>query len=240
MHSLALVLGGLTALILSLRHLQLNRASLGYLAWWLPVVLLPLALLGWDVRTPWTKFVESAAPVPPSLATLLPQNASVYWDGGVELLWLRLRRSSYFSCTQGTGAVFFRSTAIAYQHRAESFWPFRTLDFDESIYCPNLDESLKASETRQDLIKLCRNEPELDYVVLGQPVEEMPSKTWDAPAALLNFRMVDGKPTRIETSRFYLYSCGVVREASARGPVTVVGNVASITGPRTGAVHYTP
>jgi hypothetical protein len=222
-YSLALVIGGLTALAMYVLHLERRRPSAARIGRWLSIALLPAALFGWDVRTPWTKFVESPAPAPASLASLLPQKATVYWDGGIELLWLRLQRSSYFSCTQGTGAVFFRGTAIAYRHRAESFWPFRTLDFGESQYCPDPSERFESSATRQDLVQLCRNEPELDVAVFGRPVEDMPAQIWDAPASLLNFRMIDGEPTRIETSRFYLYSCAGLRQASAGATGTVAG-----------------
>jgi hypothetical protein len=178
---------------------------------WLAAALLPIALLGWDARTPWTKLVESTAPVPASLADLLPQDASVYWEGGVEMLWLRLKRNSYFSCTQGTGAVFFRGTAVAYRHRAESLWPLRTIDFEENIYCPALQDADTASRTREGLAEVCGREPELDYLVLTEPVANAEAKVWNSPVPFRNLRVVNGKPAVAETDRFYIYSCAGLR-----------------------------
>jgi hypothetical protein len=78
------------------------------------------AVLGWDQRTAWTAFVESSDAVPAELAGFVPDGATVYWEGGLELLWLRLKRPSYFSCAQAAGVMFFRGTAMAYAHRSES------------------------------------------------------------------------------------------------------------------------
>ncbi|MGH7109150.1 MAG: hypothetical protein ACREFK_01845, partial [Stellaceae bacterium] len=178
---------------------------------WLAAALIPLALLGWDARTPWTRFIESSGPVPSSLAALLPQNASVYWEGDVRMLWLRLQRSSYFSCTQGTGTMFFRGTAIAYQHRAESFWPLRTIDFHKSVFCPDLDKDRKDSRTHADLQQVCRREPGLDYLVLIRPVENVEPKIWNSPVPFQYERIVNGKLAVHATTRFYVYSCAAVR-----------------------------
>ena len=82
----------------------------------------------------------------------------MYWEGGLEFLWLHWKRSSYFSCSQGTGAVFFRETALTYQHRLESFWPLRTLDFEESDLCPSVDALPKADRTKADLREVCARE----------------------------------------------------------------------------------
>src|SRR5262249_43394153 len=64
-------------------------------------ILTIVALFYWDVRSPWTEFAESPAPPPPALAAFLPAHANVYWEGGLELLWFRLRRPNYYSCDQG-------------------------------------------------------------------------------------------------------------------------------------------
>lgn len=173
---------------------------------WLALVLVPLALANWDSRTPWTKFVESSQPVPQSLASILPQNASVYWEGGVEMLWFKLRRPSYFSCAQGTGAVFFRDTAIEFQRRARLFWPLRTLDFG-SILCPRRDGTPRPVRTRAELRQLCGHKRAPDYLVLVRPVADVKSKIWISPAAYTNVKIRDGRLAIIRTDRFYVYSC---------------------------------
>lgn len=208
LYSLALIIAALGIMTLQIRAMGPRS---GHLLPWFAAALLPVALLGWDARTPWTRFVESAAPAPKALAALLPQNASVYWEGDVRMLWLRLQRPSYFSCTQGTGAVFFRGTAIAYQHRVESFWPLRTLDFHKSIYCPDLEKHQKDSRTRADLQYVCAHEPALDYLVLIRPVENVEPKIWDSPAPYQYERSVNGKLIVHKTNRFFIYSCSGLR-----------------------------
>jgi hypothetical protein len=214
MYSLALVAASLIiiALIIHLIHIERERQQLDRFLPWLAAALLPIALLGWDARTPWTRFVESSGPAPESLTALLPRNASVYWEGSMKILWLRLQRASYFSCSQGSGAVFFRGTAIAYRHREESFWPLRTLDFDRNAQCPSLDRSSKPEErTRADLKEVCRREPALDYLVLIRPVENVAPKVWDSPVPFQYERVVDGKLIVRETNRFFIYSCSGLR-----------------------------
>jgi hypothetical protein len=212
-YSFALTVAALmiSTLIYYLIRTERKRQWLGRSLPWLAAALLPVALLGWDARTPWTRFVESSRPVPVSLTALLPQKASVYWEGGVRMLWLRLQRPSYFSCTQGTGALFFRGTAIAYWHREESFWPLRTLDFDGNDQCPDLDKTDKPRRRRADLKEVCRHEPGLDYLVLIRPVEDVKPKTWDSPVPFQYERVVDGKLIVRETNRFFIYSCSGLR-----------------------------
>jgi hypothetical protein len=94
-----------------------QRRQIARLLPWLAGALVPLALIGWDARTPWTEFVESSQPIPKSLAEHIPRNASVYWEGGLEMLWLRMEQPSYFSCAQATEDLFFRDVALAYQRR---------------------------------------------------------------------------------------------------------------------------
>lgn len=209
LYSSALVIAALGIMVFQVMAVGPQRP--GRLLPWLTVALFAAALLGWNARTPWTQFVESSRPVPESLAAFLPQNASVYWEGGVRMLWLRLERPSYFSCAQGTGSVFFRGTAIAYQHRAESFWPLRTIDFHKSIYCLNLDKERKPSRTRAELKEVCRREPALDYLVLLRPVENVAAMIWDSPVSFQYERIVNGKLIVYQTKRFFIYSCSGMR-----------------------------
>jgi hypothetical protein len=166
----------------------------------LAVTLLPLAALGWDARTPWTRFVETPGEARGSLASLLPLDAPVYWEGGVEMLWFGLRRPSFFSCTQGTGALFFRDTAIHYQHRLQSFRPLQAVD----AFCAGGDS---ADRARSDLVSVCRREPALDYLVLARPVEDAEAKVWTSPVPFQDVKVVDGKLIMFRTSTFYIYSC---------------------------------
>jgi hypothetical protein len=173
--------------------------------------LLVVALWRWDARMPWTRFVESSAPPPMALTALLPPNASVYWEDSVETLWLRLRRPSYFSCDQGTGAVFYRDTATTYQHRADSFWPLRVGDFTQSSACASFDRAQKPQRNRAGLQKLCRREPGLDYVVLAAPLQGVQAREWKPPFRFQDVHMSDGAFSALVTDRFHVYACSQVR-----------------------------
>jgi hypothetical protein len=155
--------------------------------------------------------LESPEPAPKDLAALLPEKASVYWEGGLEMLWLRLQRPSYFSCDQGTGALFYRATAMAYKHRADSFWPLRVGDFTQLDTCATFDPRPKPERSRLGVAKLCFREPGLDYLVLTRPLDGMPAKIWNSPVYFQDVQSSAGKFFAPVAKRFYIYSCASVR-----------------------------
>jgi hypothetical protein len=176
----------------------------------LATVLTVAAPFTWYQMTPWQGFVEASA-VPSALAQFLPASGQVYWEGGTDLLWLKLERPSYFSCAQGTGALFFRGTALAYGHRAQSFQPLRTLDFGVDNLCPGISGGAKSQRTRADLATLCTREPELAMVVLAQPVADADPKIWEPPVPFRDVRVTNGRMHAAEINRFYGYSCTPLR-----------------------------
>jgi len=209
--SLIMVIAALTVIFVQLvltdgKYRKLRLASLC-----VAIVLVPTAALEWDKRAPSTKFVESPTPPPADLVSLLPRNASIYWEGGAETLWLKLRRSSYFSCEQGTGVMFHRETAMTYKHRLDSVWPLRLGDLDPSADCRGFDLTQKANRTRAGLRNVCRREPELDYLVMMAPIADVPSRMWKSPAIFQDIHLVGEKITGHATDRFYIYSCASVR-----------------------------
>jgi len=173
----------------------------------LVAVAVPLALLDWDGRSPWTKFLESEEPTPPALAAFLPQQATAYWENSTEMLWFKLRRSSYFSCDQGTGVVFHRETAMTYRERADSFWPLRTTDFTQTKSCSSLDKRPKPERTREGLQKFCRREKGLDELVLIAPIPGAQARIWKSPILFQDIHVADGIWSARSTDRFYAYSC---------------------------------
>ena len=181
------------------RHIAMLSALAGF-------ALIPVALSRWDARTPWVKYLESPEPPPKNLAALLPGTASVYWESGPEMAWFKLKRPSYFSCDQGTGIVFSRETAMAYKHRADSFWPLRTDDFAQLNPCTSLDMRPTPQRNRKGLHDLCFREPELGYVVLRTPLDGVTAKAWQSPVPFQN-----AQGTSRVTDRFYVYSCVSVR-----------------------------
>lgn len=173
----------------------------------LACALFGIAVSRWDARTPWLRYVESPEPPPPELTALLPAKASVYWEDGLEMLWLRMKRPSYFSCDQATGVLFYRETAMAYRHRAASVWPLRTDDFTKLDNCAVLDPRPKPRRDRAGLEELCRREPELDYVVLKAPLDGAPYKIWTAPVRFQDFQASSAAP-----ERFYIHACAQLRQ----------------------------
>ncbi|HVW72452.1 MAG TPA: hypothetical protein VHC39_02345 [Rhizomicrobium sp.] len=177
----------------------------------LAVVLVCMALSRWDMRTPWTKFLEAPAPPPRDLTAMLPANASIYWEGSVEMPWLRLKRADYYSCEQGTGVVFHRQTAMTYEQRTNNFAPFRLVHPDSPDTCLDFDSPKKPDRTRGGLAKLCRKEPGLDYLVMLAPIPGVRSRVWKSPARFEDARLVNGKPFVLSADRFYIYSCSDLR-----------------------------
>lgn len=167
------------------------------------------AALGWDQRTAWTKFVESPGPLPSDLAGFVADDATVYWDAGVELLWLRLRKASYHSCMQGAGVLFFRGTAAAYQHRAESF-PFETARTDR-CWKGGAGPGETPTPTPEGLRRACAREPELDVLVLPHAVEGLPRREWRPPVMQRYPLLNDGKLQVRDFDRFYAYACEELR-----------------------------
>jgi hypothetical protein len=209
-YSFVIVILGIVTITKAVRDVGSRRGWNRCLPW-VSAALLLAAAFGWDAESPWNKFVESSAPAPHSLASFVPANATVYWESGTELLWFKLQRPNYFSCEQGTGAVFFRDTALAYRARAETLWPLRTADFGSSYLCPNLNSAAKPHRTRADLQAVCARDPELDDLVLTRPVEGADAKIWDSPVPYEDHSIVEGKRTLFQTSRFYIYSCAGFR-----------------------------
>ncbi|MEO8300433.1 MAG: hypothetical protein ABI608_01495 [Rhizomicrobium sp.] len=209
--SLALVVAALAVMAVHLLLAEQKYRRIALVSVIAGFALIPVALSRWDVRSPWTRYVDSPEPPPKDITTLLPAGASVYWEGGIEMLWLRLKRPSYFSCEQGTGAVFYRETAMAYKRRAASFWPLRTSDFKQSADCLILDKRPKRNRTRTGLQGVCAREPGLDYLVLTAPLDGVQPKVWKSPVRFQDIHLMDGVYYANITDRFYIYSCASVR-----------------------------
>jgi hypothetical protein len=177
----------------------------------LATVLVALSLARWDQRTGWTKFIEATTAPPASLTSLLPDDGPIYWEGDVRVPWFVLRRPSYFSCGQGTGAMFFRGTAVTYAHRRNSFLVMPTLDFGEEQSCPSLNGQQPASFSREKLASVCDSEPGLGVIVLTRPVLGVVGNTWISPAEFEEVRQIDGEQRLLKTDHFFIYSCSEFR-----------------------------
>jgi hypothetical protein len=180
-----------------------------------------IAVLGWDQRTPWAKFVETADAAPESLAALLPEGQPIYWEGDVRVPWFVLRRPSYFSCAQGTGVLFFRGTALSYQHRYDTFLRLRTLDFGQERGCPPPPAAVPASFDRAALASICTTERSLGALVLVRPAANASGQLWVSPVKYQEDVVENGESRTFMTDKFYVYPCAAFRTAS----VSQSGNV---------------
>jgi hypothetical protein len=145
-----------------------------------------IALAGvalFDQRTDWQKFVEAPAPAA-ELNAFVAGSRNIYWDDGVELLWFKLGRPSYYSCLHGSGAMFFKSTAMEYQRRSRGLSVLNTRDFSDSVEDMCFPKPLpgQAGATSTGQLKLaCQALPELDAIVLPYPISGVRSQIWVAP-----------------------------------------------------------
>jgi hypothetical protein len=179
------------------------------------IVVTMTAIFIWDQRTPWVKFIDTTGTVPTELSALLPGTAPIYWDGDVTVPWFLFKRPSYFSCEQGTGALFSRSTAIAYQHRFASFQKLGTLDFGLDKNCPSGPGNTGAPLVLSDLMSLCEEQRGLAALVLTRPVAGAPVHTWHSPVDFEGLKVSAGMLQRYTTNTFFIYSCSNLRRFDA-------------------------
>ena len=208
MWNFALLLLGacLAALTLASPESSPFQRAFRWLQGGLTACVLLVAGAGWDQRSDWQKFVEGGGPPSADLASFLPEHGIVYWNGGVDLLWTRLRRPSYYSCTQGAGVMFFRDTAVTFQHRAESL----RFDRSPSESCPHLDGSSPPA-MEAELRRACIREPQLDYIVVPQQAAGVPAREWVSPVTFQLVEDTGGSVKVQDLKHFYGYSCSALR-----------------------------
>ncbi|MGH7022776.1 MAG: hypothetical protein ACREEB_04195 [Caulobacteraceae bacterium] len=163
-----------------------------------------------DRETPWRAFADSPR-VPAGLAAFVPKTGTLYWEGeqSLDLIWFKLRRPNYYSCSQGPGAMFYRRTAFDYARRGAVLRTLGTRDFsDVSSFCEaNVHYGQRGPTSPGQLIAACRALPDLDTIVLDRPVPGLAAPSWRAPVA--QEPEPDGSVGRVAT--FYRYSCAALR-----------------------------
>lgn len=196
------------ALLLALRP---GRAAAPLLA--VGVLLAVVAGAAADRRPAWDRFATDPA-VPEDLRAFLDGAGYTYWDGGLTLLWYKLRQPSAYACYQGAGVIFFRGTAIEYHRRQEALAGLNTSDFSPipGLNCrPRQDLAEDGPRRAEQLTAACRAMPELDTIVLPHLVPGVPSRAWRPPVP---FRRQ--LPTSAVTlhDMLYRYDCAGLRGAS--------------------------
>ncbi len=167
------------------------------------LLLLGLAAVTHDQRTPWQRFVETPDADRAALEAFLPPGV-VFWDGGLDMLWLRLRRPSHFACVQGGGVLFFRGTAMAFRDRADS------LAFQQREgTCHTSLVPAEAPPSRAALAGACRREPTLDHIVVGTRAADVaPAASWTLPVGRDRPNMI-GEP--FPAGEVHRYDCAALR-----------------------------
>ncbi|MGH7022372.1 MAG: hypothetical protein ACREEB_02135 [Caulobacteraceae bacterium] len=165
-----------------------------------------------DEIEPWDAFTVSDG-TPASLRAFVPAAGTVYWEGeaNLDLLWFKLLRPGYYSCLQGTGAMFYRGTAMDYARRGAVLRALNTRDFKDlpGEMCESkLNFGARGPTSRIQLTSACRALPDLDTVILDRAIPGVAARSWRAPVAE-RYRENDGSTTEVST--FYRYSCADLR-----------------------------
>ncbi len=215
------------AMVLSLEWSFLPQMALvtGILAWtlmsrtmhgpasgWVAgvVVLMVAVAHQWDQRKDWVRYRDES-PVPPAdLVRLLPGGKSIYWEGDPTVPWILLHRASYFSCSQGTGSLFSRDTALHYQQLYERFRVLNAVEFLQGIsYCEPVPDQSGGFPGRAGVMAVCRASPGLGALVLLHPVAGMGQTVWRAPVTFHYDRLLGAQRQSYSTRVFYVVSCPV-------------------------------
>lgn len=174
-----------------------------------------------DHRTDWIRFVETPT-APEALEAFVGGDQNLYWPDSVDLMWFKLRMPSYYSCSQGTGSMFFRGTAMEYQRRTDALRPLNTADFrfDDRDLCPAKAEPHEdGPRSAAQLATACKALPELDAVVLPKAVPGAAAAAiWRAPAGrpINGETSADGRREVRLVTHYYKYACADLRGAEPR------------------------
>ncbi|WP_179401350.1 hypothetical protein [Burkholderia guangdongensis] len=164
-----------------------------------------------DRRDGWERVIE--VPTPPALPEKLLGNArNIYWEDGVEFMWLRLGRASYFSCLQGSGVMFYRRTALEYFRRLNVLSQLNTQDFWDKpdTFCSGKAIPYSfAPKDATDIIKACEKLPDLDMMVLLSDEASLNPPSWKMPAP--RYRMKENGSYEA-VDHYYFYDCQKLRE----------------------------
>ncbi|MCI2400429.1 hypothetical protein [Aliiroseovarius subalbicans] len=190
-------------------------------------IALSVALIGWslfivDARDAKARYISSSEPPEAEVFEQIV-GRNTYWEGGVDILWFKMRQPSFFSCTQGAGVMFFRDTAIVYARRSRVLKPLNTpgdLGGADAL-CFQRTQNLSETSIKPEQIRAaCDALPKLDVMVLRTKVPDLPYKSWqpDFPVPPSGFDVTGpaGSDRRGDLGEsdglFYIYYCDEIRE----------------------------
>lgn len=199
--------------ILGLAWTKRHPPSKRFLA--IAVASLVSCLVLMDQRTAWNRYVYGSQP-DKRLSQFLSDSGQTYWEGmGLEALWFKARKPSYYSCAQGSESIFFRAEALEWSRRKSELQPMNTEDFSSPICGPKSDPSAVGPDSMLQVEDVCKRLPDLDTIILNHPVPGLPRQSWTAPASQeITVRAADShlKSSHIANiSTFYRYNCADLR-----------------------------
>lgn len=161
-----------------------------------------LAVAAWDQRSPFARYVDSATPGEHPFSRIVAPGQQVWWHGedlgdgrSLILAWLLMERASYVSAFQHVGQHFDRARTLELHRRDELALPFI---FQASI-CGVMELVNPKEQCRPEfdaVQDLCRDAPELDYLVLDTDYPGKWIASWTPPV-----------PIAGHSPRFHLYAC---------------------------------
>ncbi len=181
--------------------LILLLAPLAFWLWWKsrPVALVLFLPVGLLLLSDWTSRLEAGRVMRPEILAaqqegfwgsspfnrLVPLGAEIYWPQGLELTWLGMGRSSYFSLHQSAGLAFSEAQAREVYRRYLAAKPlggrdayFKLLTLEESL---RLRGEAIPLGTLDGLRRTCNADRRLDFVVLRNRYPQWVKASWYAP-----------------------------------------------------------
>lgn len=206
-----LLRAGIALSVVALLALTVRRRTHGGMVM-VGLLILPAAIASATQIQPWQTYVFSP-PRNDGLRAFAAGAGTIYWEGepGLKLLWFRLGTPGYFSCLQSAGVMFYRGTAEEYARRGNVLRLLNTRDFNDQPGGFCMEKSVPRAYgpgSRERLATVCRLLPDLDTVVLNQPVPGAAARVWRAPA-YEETEMLDWAAMKVST--FYRYSCADLR-----------------------------
>jgi hypothetical protein len=180
----------------------------------LSVVPLFMALAFVDQRSDWMKYVLSGEREDQEIVEIV-QGRQTYWEGGLDMLWYKLRQPSFYSCDQGAGMMFYRETAMEYQRRSEVLSTLNTREFVKKAFglChQKTDPEATGPTSPEQLIHVCRELPELELMILETDVADVPRRAWRSPVTfpVAAEKRAGDAGADDEESNYYIYDCAEI------------------------------
>jgi hypothetical protein len=154
----------------------------------------------WDQRPAFARYVESAEPGQHPFSRIVAPGEQVWWESlpqgsSVVMSWFVMKRASYQSGTQHIGQHFSRDRTMELHRRDQLTLPFT---FQSSLcgLMNQLEPSEKCEPDLEAVQDLCRDAPELDYVVLETDYPGKWVASWSPPV-----------PVGGRVPLYHLYAC---------------------------------